>query len=365
MKKIFAVLVSIVLLAMTSCGSGGGGGSSSGNEYLNDVKAIAMGDNHSMALKNDGTVWTWGINQSGELGNSNVKFASYVPVQVLGLNDVKTISAGSNFSLALKNDGTVWAWGANYFGQLGDGTTIYRYTPVQVNGLTDVKAISARWSSTALKNDGTVWIWGFDGSAEILTPIQVSGINNVKAIDSILYLKNDGTVWMQPDINKTPEQIAELTDIIAISGDDGTGNALENNGTVWTWGLVGDCLLDQPDNNSLTYYTDIPVKVIMLSKNYDVKPLSDVIAISGSSYRLALKNDGTVWHWGSASDYLPYSCLPIQVNGLTGISAVAVGLHHVSVLKNDGTVWSWGDNSFGQLGDGTRKKRSEPVQVRQ
>jgi len=133
---------------------------------LTDVKTIAAGMNHCVALKNDGTVWTWGQNKFGQLGNGT-KENSSVPVQVVGLSDVKEISVKRNHMLALKNDGTVWAWGWNLFGQIGDGTTTSQTAPLQVAGLPgEVKHVAAGdTTSYVLAGDGTVWAWGggFDG----------------------------------------------------------------------------------------------------------------------------------------------------------------------------------------------------------
>ena len=128
---------------------------------LTDVTAISAGVFNTVALKNDGTVWAWGLNSSGQLGDGTTT-DSYTPVQVSGLTGVRAISAGFvSHAVALKNDGTVWAWGSNGYGQLGDGTTTDSYTPVQVSDLTGITAISAGESHTvALKNDGTVWAWG-------------------------------------------------------------------------------------------------------------------------------------------------------------------------------------------------------------
>jgi alpha-tubulin suppressor-like RCC1 family protein len=134
---------------------------------LTGVRAIAAGHAYSLALKSDGTVWGWGFNTSGQLGDgtSNTRFA---PVQASGLTSVAAISSGAYHALALKSDGRVWAWGYNLVGQLGDGTSTDRNIPVQVSGLTGVVAISAgatdfgQGHSLALKNDGTVWGWGYN-----------------------------------------------------------------------------------------------------------------------------------------------------------------------------------------------------------
>jgi hypothetical protein len=139
------------------------------------VVAIAAGWYHNLAVKSDGTVWAWGANWDGQLGNGTTNLAT-TPVQVKGLNgvgfltDVVALAAGQEINtvhdhtLALKSDGTVWAWGANGAGQLGDGTANNRTTPMQVSGLTGIIVIEAgAASSHAVKSDGTVWAWGFNG----------------------------------------------------------------------------------------------------------------------------------------------------------------------------------------------------------
>src|SRR5918912_1414907 len=167
------------------------------------LKAICAGQNHSLALKNDGTVLAWGSNTGGQLGDGTNTDSS-MPVQVKDSNDpsgyltgVNAIAAGSGHSLALKGDGTVWAWGDNGSGQLGNGTITSSNTPTQVDGLDGVEAIAGGSSySLALKNDGTVWAWGSNTSGQeqrisgqlgtnvmgINTPVQVSELSGVKAI---------------------------------------------------------------------------------------------------------------------------------------------------------------------------------------
>ena len=170
---------------------------SSGTGYLNDVIAISASGNHSLALKSDGTVWAWGTNTYGQLGDGTTT-ARTLPVQVSGLSSVKAISAGfvSYFhSLALKSDGTVWAWGQNNYGQLGNGTTdsSAHSTPAQVPGLSGISVIAAGdANSFALEQSGNVvWAWGFNNNGEAnysggplgdgttinrSSPVQVSGI---------------------------------------------------------------------------------------------------------------------------------------------------------------------------------------------
>src|SRR6185369_5855475 len=175
---------------------------------LTGITAIAAGSAHTIALKNDGTVWAWGENSKGELGDGTTSgnpIDRTTPEQVVGLNHIINISAGFLYTLALKDDGTVWAWGANWYGQLGNGTNINQYTtsPNMVIGLTGVTAIAAGYAhAVALKNDGTVWAWGLNSfSPDALgdgTPVQVTGLTGVTAVAAHrlnVARKDDGTVW--------------------------------------------------------------------------------------------------------------------------------------------------------------------------
>ncbi|SMB96533.1 Alpha-tubulin suppressor [Thermanaeromonas toyohensis ToBE] len=346
---------------------------------------ISAGTYHSLALKSDGTVWAWGQNSYGQLGDGTTT-NRYTPVQVQGLSDVVAVAAGGGHSLALKSDGTVWAWGANNYGQLGDGTTANRYTPVQVQGLSGVVAIAAALGShsLALKSDGTVWAWGYNYYGQLgdgtttnrYTPVQVQGLSNVVAIAAggsySLALKSDGTVcaWGYNGQGQlgdgtttnryTPVQVQNQnlqSSVVAIATHGNHSLALKSDGTVWAWGANAYGQLgDGTTTNRLT-----PVQVWNLS---------GVVAIAGGgNHSLALKSDGTVWAWGyngagQLGDGTTISrYTPVQVQGLSGVVAVAGGSNHSLALKSDGTVWAWGQNGYGQLGDGTTTNRTTPVQV--
>ena len=141
---------------------------------LIDVVDIAAGFEHVVAVKVDGTVWAWGSNYANQVGNGNPgSLFQESPVQVPNLANVQKVASSDDHTLALLNDGTVWAWGYNFFGQLGDGTTTPRQGPVQVIGLTNVIAIATSYQySLAMKADGTVWTWG-DGSAGTLPGVDL------------------------------------------------------------------------------------------------------------------------------------------------------------------------------------------------
>jgi alpha-tubulin suppressor-like RCC1 family protein len=367
---------------------------------------------HSLALHGDGTVWAWGDNQRGALGDGTTTDRAH-PVQVSGLNSVTAIAIGENHSLALRSDGTVWAWGDNYYGQLGDGTINQRLTPVQVSGLTGVTAIatgdaSSKVYSFALRSDGTVWSWGSNHHGQLgdgtiyqrLAPVQVSGLTGVTAIATsssffsghrfeseayALALRNDGTVWAWGDnqygqlgdgttIQRfAPVQVSGLTGITHIVTSQASeysyaaygayALALRNDGTVWAWGdnhhgQLGDGTeTDRP----------APVQVPGLTGVTALAVGSGTIVGYGSS--LALRNDGAVWAWGFnyhgqlGDGTKTDRSSPVQVPGLTGVTALAVGSSYSLARRSDGTVWAWGDNQYGQLGDGTTTQRLAPVQV--
>jgi alpha-tubulin suppressor-like RCC1 family protein len=177
---------------------------------LSGVVAIAAGTYHVLALKADGTVWAWGDNVSGQIGNGNTGTDQTTPVQVSGLTNVVKITAGRFFSLAIKSDGTVWTWGENLYGQLGNGTTTDSNVPVQVSGLSGVTsavAATGAFHCMAVKNDNTVWAWGRNTYGNLgdntvankSTPVQMLGISDVQGMAagtnfSLVY-KTDGTVW--------------------------------------------------------------------------------------------------------------------------------------------------------------------------
>ncbi|MBI2472804.1 MAG: IPT/TIG domain-containing protein [Planctomycetes bacterium] len=294
---------------------------------------IAAGDSHTLALKSDGTVWAWGGNDYGQLGDGTTTDKS-TPVQVSGLSSVTAISAGKRYySLALKSDGTVWAWGDNSIGQLGDGTTTKRITPVQVSSLSGVTAIVAGlYHSLALKSDGTVWAWGWNNYGQ---------------------LGDGGTNWS----SSTPIQVSGISGVIAISGRRDHSLALKSDGTVWVWGWNEDGQL----GDGTTTNRSTPVQV---------SSISSIAAIAGGdSHSLALKSDGTVWAWGNNSNGIlgdgttTNRNTPVQVSGLSGVTAITSGGGNNLALKSDGTVCAWGLNGGGQLGDGTTTNRSTPVQV--
>lgn len=174
----------------------------------NDWSNINGGNRHLLLLKSNGTLWAMGWNGDGQLGD-NTQINRYNPIQIGSNNNWVAISAGQNFSLALKNDGTLWAWGNNQNGQLGIGTTVNQSAPVQVGNDTNWSKISAAKNNFALaiKNDGTLWAWGrndygylgLGNNSTPNVPTQVGTSNDWTAISSginhTLALKSNNTLW--------------------------------------------------------------------------------------------------------------------------------------------------------------------------
>jgi alpha-tubulin suppressor-like RCC1 family protein len=354
---------------------------------LTGIVAIAAGFDTSVVVRNDGTVWTWGNNTDGQLGRTTTYQChsgpcGATPGQVPGLSGVTAVATGINHVLALKSDGTVWAWGANSSGKLGDGTTTSRNSPVRVTGLDNVKAIAAGWGhSVALKNDGTVWTWGNNAfgalgigvSATIIatTPVQVTGLTEISQIaasyGNTAAIRADGGVWAWGANSgqfgdgsalylASPVQLTALADIRSICIGFVT-SAVRNDGTVWSWGWNGYGTVGAGGLGGST----LPVAVAGLSQ---VRAVA-----TGWGSGLALKEDGTVWQSGMniMANFFGGGDLGTstasQVAALSGIAHIASGDSHNLALKNDGTVWSWGWNGYGQLGDGSQTDHATPAQV--
>lgn len=308
---------------------------------LTGALSIACGKGHSLAVKSGGTVWAWGHGSSGQLGDGTGLDHS-TPIQVPGLTGVLAISAGWDFSLALKSDGTVWAWGNNGTGQLGDGTTLSHSAPVQVPGITNVVAIVAggMFNSYALKSDGTVWGWGSnivgqvgDGTnTQRNSPTQALGLSGVTSIAAgnsfAIALKSDGTVWSwgknsdgqlgngTTTNQNIPVKVPSLAGILSIAAGYDHGLAIKTGSTVLAWGI--GIYGNLGDGTSTSRTTPVQVSTI-----------SGVTSIAGGQYHsLAVKNDGTVWVWGTGlglgdgSNSVTRSS-PVQVIGLSGVYPMA------------------------------------------
>jgi alpha-tubulin suppressor-like RCC1 family protein/pimeloyl-ACP methyl ester carboxylesterase len=236
-----------------------------------DWASVSAGENDSLALKTDGTLWAWGWNWHGELGLGDTSNRS-VPTQVGRATDWVAVSEGLWHTVALKRDGTLWAWGYNDVGQLGLGDTIDRVLPTQVGIATDWVAISAGYHySCALKRDGTLWAWGWNcnsqlglgDSADRFAPTQVAGGHDWEAVAAGLFqsvaLRRDGTLWNWGDTtsSRVPAQMGSSTDWLSVCEGYYHTLALKTDGTLWAWGSNGHGELGLGD--TISHYTPTQV----------------------------------------------------------------------------------------------------------
>lgn len=266
-----------------------------------------------------------------------------------------SIAAGEQHTCAVKTDGTVWCWGLADSGQLGDGTlgdaNAVRLHPVQViqgaGMLTGVKAVAAGWFTTcALKTDGTVWCWGYDGFAQL----------------------GDGTIGTgRYQTRLTPVQVilgsGKMTGVIAIATGGEHTCALRSGGTVWCWGDDFTGALGDGTRGNANHIRLQPVQVVQGSGK-----MTGVASIATRDISTcAVKTAGGVWCWGSDSygqlgdgtrgNTQHLRLKPVQVvygtGTLTSIGVITLGTRHTCAVKTTGTMWCWGWDVSGQLGDGT------------
>ena len=359
---------------------------------------VAAGGYHDLTISN-GIVWAWGLNVEGELGNGTIGGQTATPVKTSGLSNIIEVAAGNYHSLALRSDGKIWAWGLDYSGQLGNGSSgtysgggpILFPNPVQVGNLrtgylTNVIAISAGFNSSyALKADGTVWAWGDNAYGELgdgtktlrSFPVQVTNIishvvfSDVIAVSGgnahALALKSDGTVWAWGNNtsgqlgngtqtqSSTPVQVPGLYDIIAISAGGTSSYALDGGGNVWVW---GDNSSGQLGLGQGAAYFSSPQQIANISfDNYSIIGIS-----AGQNYCLALSPGGPIWAWGNNScgqlgncpfttsqdyvSFLDFSDNTVALQLAQGSAALGNSLS----LQSDSTLRSWGVNTCFQLG---------------
>lgn len=289
---------------------------------LSDVVKVAGGREHVLALRSDGTVMAWGHNDKGQVGDGTTTAIRGEPVSVAGLANVKDIGTGHYHSLAVRTDGTVWVWGFNSLGQLGDGTTTNRTRPQRFGTFTTaVQAVGGRDMSYVRLADGTVWCAGSNTAGEC----------------------GDGTTVQR----RTPVQVSTVSTAVDVAGGRNHGLALDDTGHVWGWGLNDSGQVGDGTTTSRT----APQEIAGLTGVVDVA--------AGADHSVAVRDDGTVWTWGEnfrgelgLGDTADRSA-PTRVPGISDAVAADCGRDHTIVITATGSVYLWGWNAYGQSGSPT------------
>ena len=296
-------------------------------------KQVAGGPQHTAAIKADGTLWICGF----PLGDGTTNTSSSPVTTAGGGTNWKQVSGGSYHTAAIKTDGTLWTWGYNNYGGLGDGTTTSRTSPVTTaGGGTNWKQVACGdYHTAAIKTDGTLWTWGRDDYGQL----GIGGYFPIsKTSPGTTY--TGGTNWKQ------------------VAGGERHTAAIKTDGTLWTWGDNSQKQLGRDDAGAKNWS---PGTTSGGGTNWK--------QVSGGSYHTAaIKTDGTLWTWGYngygqlGDGTLSSRSSPVKTaGGGTNWKQVACGSYHTSAIKTDGTLWNCGYNGAGQLGDGTTTHRLSPV----
>ena len=400
---------------------------------ISDIVAISANAAMHFALKRDGTVWGWGLNRNGVMGSGDFTRVLFdAPSKVVGLANIIAIEAGDHSAYALAADGSVYAWGGNDVGQLGDNTITDRAAPVRMVGPGGVGtlnflaaqaatnklpsarlALSAKAGAAPLtvtanasaSNDADGTITGYewyvsDGRTATGSSAQFAfGQPGTYRID-LLVRDNSGATAQALDFVTVTSAAGPVQAKAMVAGNWATFAALRSDGKAFSWGfssttgrqssrwqeaipgaienIAGVTSIAMGGSLGLAVLSDGSVAgwgrnasgevgdgtTVPRQSPVTVQGITNVVAVAaGDSHALALKADGTVWSWGTnrhgelGNGTLSDRKVPGQVIGLSGIKAIAAGAFFSVALKSDDTVWAWGSNEFSQLGDATKLDR--------
>ncbi len=293
--------------------------------------SIEAGTDFNIAIKTDGTLWGWGKNDNGQLGDGTFVNKN-TPTKIGTENDWQTISVGDNHTLAVKTNGTLWGWGNNAFSKIGFVSSGQVTSPTQVGIATNWAIISAGSNhSMAIKFDGTLWGWGrnFEGQ-----------------------LGNGGS----PTVISSPTQIGTATNWSEVATGLNHSIATRSGNTLWGWGQAGEV------GDGSNIQRNLPVQ-IGTGTNW-AQPFANTSS-------MATKTDGTLWAWGNNGNgqlgigSTANQLNPVQVGTATNWRNVSMGFGHTLAVNASNTLYGWGRNANGQLGDGTTVNKLSPIIISQ
>jgi alpha-tubulin suppressor-like RCC1 family protein len=333
-----------------------------------------------------GPLYAWGENQTGQLGQNDQGIYRSSPVQVGDNNWSKIVAGGRSDTagmVALKTDGTLWTWGFNQTGECGVGDTINRSSPTQVGALTNWRTfVRIRSATAAIKTDGTLWTWGGNDDGELglsgaagarrSSPTQVGALTTWLKVSgsytNFFAIKTDGTLWfwggngsrfVEGGVNtSSPVQIGSATNWASVEGGYSAVAGVTTSGILLTWGSSYYGQLGLNLNGAGTYVSS-PTQVGALT-NWSKASATNVGL-------LALKTDGTIWGCGAGGytgqDDAVSRSSPVQIGSSTDWRDFDFSAQLAFLLKTDDSLWGYGINNRGQLGINTTVQKSSPTQI--
>ena len=348
-------------------------------KIMDNVTSVSAGDSHTMAIRADGSLWGWGRNMNGLLGDGTT-IGRNAPVWIM--DDVVEVAAGIVHTIAVKTDGCLWGWGENWAGQLGDGTTINRHSPVLIKchapappTVVNNRISAGNRHSFVIMPDNSLWGWGDnlwgqvgDGTrTDRHIPVWI--MDDVVAVTAgglqTMAIRTDGSLWGwgwnqsgELGDGTTNDHLAPvwiMDDVVAVAGVGSHSHtmAIRTDGSLWGWGNI---MVEQSGNGIVVNH---PTPVWIMDD------VAEVATIGG--HIMVIKTDGSLWGWGNnwwgrlGDGTTTDRYAPVWI--MDDVSAVSAGFGHTVAIRTDGSLWGWGQGWMGQLGDGTEENHYTPIWI--